>query len=293
MNVTQHPVRFACHGNCLYGVASVPETARRRGVIVVVGGPQYRVGSHRQFAQLARQLASRGTPVLRFDYRGMGDSEGEIRSFDRIDDDLRAAVDHFTSAFGVDEVVLWGLCDGASAATFYAAHDARVAGVVLANPWARSRDGLAKATIKHYYRRRLVDPALWKKILTGRFAVRTAWRSLLQLLGDAARGPVPPEARETPLGCGDTPAPLQGEALRERMRAGLAAFNGRVLLISSGADLTAQEFLEMENNSNSWKALLARPQVSRCTLAEADHTFSRRTWRDRVAAHTAEWIESW
>lgn len=280
MNFEQRALRFQCRGDWLYGVATLPAQARTRGVIIVVGGPQYRVGSHRQFALLARELAARGTPVLRFDYRGMGDSQGDPRSFEDIDDDLRAAVDHFTGAdYGVTEVVLWGLCDGASAALFYAPQDARVTGVVLANPWARSSDGIAKTTLKHYYRRRLLEPAFWKKIIEGRFNPGKALASFARLLGAATAAPVRASECKAPL--------------RERMREGLAQFRGKVLLLTSGVDLTAQEFLEMEKSSSEWKSLLARPQVSRQTLPDADHTFSRRAWRDQVAQHTANWLDAW
>lgn len=280
MNFEQRALRFQCRGDWLYGVATLPAQARTRGVIIVVGGPQYRVGSHRQFALLARELAARGTPVLRFDYRGMGDSQGDPRSFEDIDDDLRAAVDHFTGAdYGVTEVVLWGLCDGASAALFYAPQDARVTGVVLANPWARSSDGIAKTTLKHYYRRRLLEPAFWKKIIEGRFNPGKALASFARLLGAATAAPVRASECKAPL--------------RERMREGLAQFRGKILLLTSGVDLTAQEFLEMEKSSSEWKSLLARPQVSRQTLPDADHTFSRRAWRDQVAQHTANWLDAW
>lgn len=279
MSVVQRALRFACQGDWLYGVASVPFEPRTRGVIIVVGGPQYRVGSHRQFTLLANDLAARGTPVLRFDYRGMGDSDGAPRPFDDIDDDLRAAIDHFTGAgYGVSEVVLWGLCDGASAALFYAPHDARVTGVVLANPWARSPDGIAKTTLKHYYRQRLLEPAFWKKMFSGRFSAGKALGSFARLLTAASAAP---------------PTTSCAAPLRERMRAGLGQFKGKVLLLTSGVDLTAQEFLDMEKSSAEWKALLSRPEVSRKSLPDADHTFSRRTWRDQVAQRTACWLDSW
>ena len=37
----------------------------------------------------------------------------------------------------------------------------------------------------------------------------------------------------------------------------------------------------------------AHPRVQRETLAEADHTFSRRVWRDQVSAWTGNWVTSW
>src|SRR4051812_2979776 len=93
----ERAVAFDCQGERLYGVISLPSSASNqpvtRGVLIVVGGPQYRAGSHRQFTLLARSLAARGIAAMRFDYRGMGDSEGAMRDFESVQDDVRAALD--------------------------------------------------------------------------------------------------------------------------------------------------------------------------------------------------------
>ncbi|WP_229426989.1 hydrolase 1, exosortase A system-associated [Massilia atriviolacea] len=284
MDYAENVVRFSCAGEALFGIVSLPVQPARRAVLIVVGGPQYRVGSHRQFTTLARGLAAQGIAVLRFDYRGMGDSEGAMRDFEAVGEDLRAAVDSlFEAVPGLDDVVIWGLCDGASAALFYAAGDARVSGLVLLNPWVRTSGGHAKATIKHYYRARLFDPALWKKIVRGQFDVRAAAGSFLRIAAAA-------------LGKGQGGAAgsaVAAASLPERMQAGLARFRGKVLLIISGADLTAQEFLDTAAGSDAWQALLAAPRVSRQTLAEADHTFSRRVWKEQVLHWTGDWLRSW
>jgi exosortase A-associated hydrolase 1 len=287
MNYRDMALRFDCQGEELFGVLSLPEQPSRRGVLVVVGGPQYRVGSHRQFALLARGLAAEGFAALRFDYRGMGDSSGAIRTFESVGEDLRAAVDQFFALVpGLEEVVIWGLCDGASAALFYAHQDPRVGGLVLLNPWVRTADGLAKATLKHYYRARLLDPALWKKLASGRFDYRAAAGSLLaQLRTVLGRGQRASSA--VPGGPSQPDAPLP-----ERMRAGLARFRGEVLFIFSGSDLTAKEFLDLAGGSREWRKLLEAPRVSQHHLAEADHTFSRRAWRDQVVNWTAGWIRA-
>ena len=76
-----------CEGAAMLGVLTQPPRPTvtvRIGVLIVVGGPQYRVGSHRQFTLLARRLAAQGYPTLRFDYRGMGDSGGERRRFTKL-----------------------------------------------------------------------------------------------------------------------------------------------------------------------------------------------------------------
>ena len=99
MIVEQHALQFECQSCTLLGILSLPATPLARGVLIVTGGPQYRVGSHRQFALLACHLAGLGIPVLRFDYRGMGDSEGAPRTFEHIGDDVRAATDIFLKPF--------------------------------------------------------------------------------------------------------------------------------------------------------------------------------------------------
>lgn len=269
--IKETALAFDCHGDWLYGVLAMPEQSAATGVLVIVGGPQYRAGSHRQFTSLARQLARDGVPAMRFDVRGMGDSDGEQRSFDALDEDIRAAIDHFMEqAPGLRQVVLWGLCDGASAAMLYAPTDARVAGLALLNPWARTDDGLARATIKHYYRRRLFAPELWRKICSGRFSVTGAARSALQLLR---------RARTT-----------SAASLPQRLHTALAAYRGPVLLMLSGADLTAQEFAGLADTAPEWRALLAAPRVTVRRLAGADHTCSRPAWQDQVAHWSSEWV---
>jgi exosortase A-associated hydrolase 1 len=283
MRFEERALAFDCGGERLYGVASVPAAPARRGVLVVVGGPQYRAGSHRQFVLLARQLAAAGIAAMRFDYRGMGDSEGAPRDFEAIGDDLRAATDQFLATVPqLEEVVLWGLCDGASAALCHAASDPRISGLVLLNPWVRTELSIAKTTLKHYYRKRLLEAGLWRKILQGRFDFAGAARSLAALARTALRP-------------GRTPAgpPGADAALPQRMCGGLERFAGRVLFIIGGADLTGREFCDMAASAPAWRRLLAAPRVTRRELAAADHTFSRRDWHDQMASWTCDWIRAW
>ena len=92
----EQAITFACQGEQLVGVVSLPQglptPTSTTGLIIVVGGPQYRAGSHRQFVLLARAVAAAGTPVLRFDYRGMGDSTGALHTFEKVNDDIAAAI---------------------------------------------------------------------------------------------------------------------------------------------------------------------------------------------------------
>jgi exosortase A-associated hydrolase 1 len=283
--ICEKPVVFACAKERLLGILTLPAAPATRGVLVVVGGPQYRVGSHRQFTLLARILADAGFACMRFDARGMGDSTGEPRNFEHIGEDLASAIDAFTAQVPVlEQVVLWGLCDAASAALMFGASNPRVAGLALLNPWVRSDATLSQTRIKHYYPQRLVSPELWSKALCGKLDWRGSAASFLDTLRSARSA-----ARN-----GAPAAQLKREVpFQDRMAAGLLGFAGPVLLIVSGNDLTAKEFLERTGNDPVWQRALSRSNVSRVDMPRADHTFSQRAWRMEVERATLQWLERW
>jgi exosortase A-associated hydrolase 1 len=293
MSENEQALTFECEGDTLVGVLHGVPVPAGRGVLIVVGGPQYRVGSHRQFVVLARDLAAHGVPVLRFDYRGMGDSAGDKRTFERVDADLRSAVDGFFERVpGLRDVVIWGLCDAASAALFYAQADARVSGIVLLNPWVHDEQGSARVYLRHYYGQRLFQSSFWKKIGSGEFSVRRAAEGLWKMAVAALRpSPANPHG-DPPAGAGGLPD-AGDEPFTARMEKGLHGFRGRVLLILSGNDFTAQEFKDLVAGSRRWGRQLGSKRVTRHDLPSANHTFSRREWRDQVARWTAEWVKSY
>jgi len=290
MNFSERALSFRCHGATLYGILSLPEHASSRGVLIVTGGPQYRAGSHRQFVLLARDLATAGIPSIRFDYRGMGDSEGNIRSFADVDDDIRAAANQLMAeAPAIKEIIIFGLCDAASAALLYAYRDPRVCGLVLLNPWIRTSEGLAKTYLKYYYLPRLFNRELWQKIRHGRFEYGKAAHSLFRVLAAASSNWLKKssQAREATETSGSHDRPLPDQMLH-----GLRHFGGNVLFILSGNDLTANEFLNLTEGSRDWKKSLASPKTAWRTLPDANHTFSRRDWRDQMMLWVREWIAS-
>lgn len=281
MKFVEEALSFSVAGERLVGIVAQPDHSLGCGVLVVVGGPQYRVGSHRQFLLLSRRLAAEGYPVMRFDYRGMGDSSGEARNFETVSEDIGAAIDTFFGASqGAKRVVLWGLCDAASAALMYVQSrlDPRVAGLVLLNPWVRSEASLAQTHIKHYYGQRLLQREFWLKLLSGKMQIVSSIRGLLSSAVLARGKGLQAERKSRPF--------------QESMADGLRHFPGKALLILSGQDYTAKEFLQFSGTNAAWMGLLDSVKVKRVDFPEADHTFSSALLRSQVENETLRWLRT-
>ncbi|MCW5632284.1 MAG: hydrolase 1, exosortase A system-associated [Rubrivivax sp.] len=302
VSYTEHPLAFSCAGDTLLGVLSVPAAASPAdiGILIVVGGPQYRVGSHRQFVQLARAMAAGGSVVLRFDCRGMGDSEGEPGGFEDLDADIDAALTALLAARpGLRGVVLCGLCDGASASLLYLDRrgpDARVTGLCLFNPWVRTAEGEATTRVRHYYLERLRSAAFWRKLLSGgvaRGALREAMDAVAQALRrrKAAAG----SAESDRLGAaGGHSGKGDGATVphfTERMARAARAFGGPLLIVTSGRDYTAKEFLLATAADACWQHVMTRGATQWIDLPEADHTFSDRAEQRALERHCVAWLQ--
>ncbi|WP_156393348.1 alpha/beta hydrolase [Burkholderia sp. Leaf177] len=103
---------------------------------------------HKGWRVLAENLAAAGSPTLRFDYAGTGDSAGESEDFgegkeqlERWLQSIRAAVAFLKQTTGVTEVALCGLRLGATLAAMVAA-DEDISELVLLAPVSSGRQYL-------------------------------------------------------------------------------------------------------------------------------------------------------
>jgi exosortase A-associated hydrolase 1 len=280
MGFDERPVLFDCEGERLIGVLTQPSPPRAAlAVVIVAGAPQYRVGAHRQFVSIARALVAAGVAVLRFDYRGTGDATGAPRSFEEINSDIAAAIDTIANEIpSVRHYVLLGLCDGASALLLYwhARRDPRVVGMVLLNPWVRSEESLAAARIRGYYGARVLDAIFWRGLVRGQVNIPRALRSLLANVRMFARATS--KRRTLPW--------------HTTMAESLLRFDGPIMILLGGRDLTALEFSERLRLDDAWRDIARRPNVVIHHIAGADHTFSTKLASKEVETRTREWLES-
>ncbi|MBZ5638238.1 MAG: alpha/beta fold hydrolase [Acidobacteriia bacterium] len=106
---------------------------RKRPVVVVPADGEERTWSQRTMVNLARSLARVGHPVVRFDFRGQGESDGPFEATDvgsRLED-LAAVVERTRSWSGVAPSLV-GFRLGATVAAHHAAATAGVVGPIVA-----------------------------------------------------------------------------------------------------------------------------------------------------------------
>lgn len=137
--MSETPFFFDGQGRRLFGLLHQPDTVRAdaEGWVFCHPFAEEKLWSHRVFVSMARELAREGMPVLRFDYRGYGDSEGDFEQFtpaDHVADIHAAAAELRRRLPTVTRVNLLGLRYGASLAVLAAAGDPAVGRLVLWDP---------------------------------------------------------------------------------------------------------------------------------------------------------------
>lgn len=111
-------VRFRTKSHDLFGVITTPRGVPSRGIgVVLATGGSYIAAPNRNrlSVRIARQLAQLGFSVIRFDYRGVGESDGIILGYTierPFVEDLEGAVRVLEEA-GASRIIVVGSCFGA------------------------------------------------------------------------------------------------------------------------------------------------------------------------------------
>ena len=103
----------------LFGVLHYPDIPKRDcGLILCSPFFEEKLWSHRVFVNFARNMARKGFAILRFDYMGQGDSEGDCEdsTIDSCLSDIDKSVEILRARTGVSHVGLLGLRLGATLA---------------------------------------------------------------------------------------------------------------------------------------------------------------------------------
>jgi len=137
----QEPVFFTCEGMRLMGMLHKPKRTPAPAIIFCHGFTGTRVEPHRLFVHAARYFCKKGFTVLRFDFRGSGESEGLFQNMTVSGEiaDLMAAVSWIEKKGEVrkERIGVNGLSVGGAVAILTASRDPRIKAVSL---WSTMSD---------------------------------------------------------------------------------------------------------------------------------------------------------
>jgi pimeloyl-ACP methyl ester carboxylesterase len=132
---------FGSSAQPLYGVLDVPGGGhqgrlKKTGVVLLYPGMQEYIRAHWAYRTLAGAFAAKSYPVLRFDYRGTGDSAGEPEdtTLDACVEDACTAANELRDTAGVQHVMFVGMRLGAAVAEMAADRLPFVRSTFLWNP---------------------------------------------------------------------------------------------------------------------------------------------------------------
>jgi len=285
MTDQEKPIVINVGESQLIGIVHIPKQAKGTGIIpIVAGGPQYRGGCCRQLVLMARELAKLGYPVLRFDYRGLGDSLGDYKGFQHVQEDIDAAILAFKQQIPeLNEIILWGGCDAASAAMIHGPNNPSVSGMIIANPWVHTEQTHAKVVVQHYYLNRLKDKTFWLKIFKLRLNFIDTFKSVFSNLKLASQSS---DTTNADAKNSNIPYP-------QRMCIGMSKFQGKTLLMMSGLSLVSKEFDELVAGSSQWKSAIDNPNLERVDFPNADQAFSTIETRKAQLEAAIKWLHKW
>lgn len=299
------PVTFDCQGSRLFGSlhrasASAPGGI---GVILLNQGPVDRAGSHRLYIKLANRLASLGFIVLRFDARGVGESEGAWEGeenrisvpevYSRIQQgawkpDALAAIDYMRRDVGVDRIVLGGLCGGAATALLTGAEHPSVDGLfAIGTPITFAHEtrltavpnAILQQEVSGYFRK-LLRPSSWTRFLSFKTDYRTLARVLsIQLQRRLAA------LRQPATAAFDDDNDVNVALVRDILT---AARRKPLLVVFSGNDYLWREFQEHLPRFGKDPSRLPFELV---TIPDANHIFTQESWQQALSESVTSWLK--
>lgn len=132
-------------GQHLYGTMHVSETARK-GVVVVVHGQlsSNRIGPHRLYYDLSVELSKAGYDVIRFDLRGMGESDGVLgeNGFEAHVNDVITVLNYAKRVAGRAAILVVAHCVGCNICLKAIQKCEGISGMVLLAPFFANEDSL-------------------------------------------------------------------------------------------------------------------------------------------------------
>jgi pimeloyl-ACP methyl ester carboxylesterase len=296
---TQETVSFSCEGFTLRGSLHRPAASAQADTAIVIlnQGPLDRSGAHRLSVKCARRWADHGFPVLRFDARGVGDSEGDWAVpedgapikllYKNIEDgawtlDTRAAVDYVCATTAVRQVVLAGVCGGAVSALHAAAQHPAVVGVIMVGmpvrPWGDiGIDSIVASQVEQEakgYVKKLGKLNAWRRFFTGESDYRVLWGIGTRYVRSRVFGESNPQLKS-----------LNASMLKSFHA--VEASGKRMLFVFPENDYLWVEFRDLFLTT-----FKDRPPFDLHIIPDANHTFTEVAWQEQLFSILENWLQT-
>lgn len=276
---SERMAEFSVAGSRLVGHLTLPARPATLGVVCAHGWSGIRSGPHGMLTSLARELARHGVPVLRFDFRGRGESQGNglETTLGTMADDLVAAERYMVQSCGVRNVVLLGLCSGGNVAIGTLPRLRATGGLILLSVYPFS-DGDSfgrdvNRTWHHVrsYVRKALQPETWRRLWRGEARIG---RVLHVLFGHFARKPKLLDDAGAAAAPAGAPAPSSVRQAAPKTHVANLRRDLPVLMIYGAADpdtRAARAYYETHASENA-------VPIEFVELAAANHNFSSIDW---------------
>jgi uncharacterized protein len=316
MNSQRHasvtPVTFRNQdGLRLFGMLHQPAAPREGAetVLILSPGVKMRVAPHRLYNKLAERFVAMGHSVLRFDFHGLGDSEGEApealladfygaTQLGRYVGDTIAAMDWMQRTHGTRRFIAAGLCGGALTGLLTAAQDARIVAlcaisipVILdgsdRDPARYMTAAQLTATRSGYLRKlRVAEWRSWVRLLTFRSDFRMIARALVKPIQARIR-----RSQSTPENARAAVQPDNTNPLFAPAFHRMVASSRPILFVFAESDRLFWEFedkfVQRQGRSlepfSQWYRVHVTPQ--------ANHIFSSAEWQEDLFRQCCGWLE--
>ncbi|MBM0106209.1 alpha/beta hydrolase [Steroidobacter sp. S1-65] len=279
------------------------------GCVLLSPGVKMRVAPHRLYRKLAAEFLERGIAVMRVDFHGLGDSEGDLpeQQLDQLYrqvqlgrhvDDARTALRWLQREHGLKRFVIGGLCGGALTGLLASEVDESVVAlyaigipVVLDASGQHESQNMTQGQLRDMrgtYLSKLMNPSAWLRLLSFKSDFRSILRSLFPKLGAGAKGKtvsdtrVPPPESATAANLNPKYAPAMF---------GLLQRNRSALLIFSGADRLQFEY--QEKFVAPWRAALEKfaSLLTVEVIPQANHVLGDPAWMAQARVLTGRWLD--
>lgn len=298
-------------GHLLFGMLHRPANQRASGAAIILLSPgvKMRVAPHRLYISMAERFAALGYPVLRFDFFGLGDSEGEAKEeyladlygaiqVGRYIDDTVAAMDWMQRTYGTSQFILSGLCGGAITGLLAAVKDPRIVSLLgLAIPvildgaridFTKYMTDTQLNLTRDNYVHKLMDPRAWRswtRFLTFRSDYKLIARSIFKPLLEKLRGARPLPAAYAQNEGADNSNPSFAPAFFK-----VVSTSRHVYLIFAGMDRLYYEFQKkfVERNRAELELYVSWYEIH--VTKDANHIFSFREWEADMLDQCSKWL---